>query len=224
MSQNKMSQNDQRFAWIIPALFVPALLTAGLAVVMAVNGDEDPATAASAELRSPESFAGIEDPAERSRALFEEASKVLLHPRCVNCHPAGDVPLQGEDGELHVPQVRRGAEGRGVPGLACETCHTTENFDPGGPSGGVPGAPNWHLAPESMAWEGRTVTQVCEQLKDPVRAHMDLPGVVRHMREDPLVGWAWNPGEGREAPPGSQEILGDLVEAWVESGAACPTD
>ena len=177
-------------------------------------------TAGPSDLRSPADFESIEDRSERSRALFAEAGKVLLHPRCVNCHPAGDVPLQGEDGELHQPRVLRGSEGRGVPGLRCLTCHTTENFDPGG----VPGAPNWHLAPASMAWEGLSLAQLCAQLKDPVKAHMDLEGVVRHMREDPLVGWAWDPGTDRESPPGSQEQLGALVRAWVDSGAACPAE
>ena len=37
----------------------------------------------------------FKDHKERSRALFLEASRVLLHPRCANCHPDGDVPAQG---------------------------------------------------------------------------------------------------------------------------------
>ena len=43
------------------------------------------------------------------------------------------------------------------------------------------------------------------------------------MAEDPLVGWAWQPGEGREAPPGSQKMLGELIAAWVATGAECPS-
>ncbi|MEO1084895.1 MAG: Isoquinoline 1-oxidoreductase subunit, partial [Acidobacteriota bacterium] len=170
------------------------------------------------DLRSPADFESIEDPTARSQAFFVEAGKVLLHPRCVNCHPAGDTPLQGENGEMHQPKVVRGPEGFGVPGLACATCHHAENFDPGG----VPGAPKWHLAPASMAWEGRTLAQLCAQLKDPVASHMDLKGVAKHMAEDPLVAWAWEPGEGREVPPGSQEQLSQLISAWVASGAECP--
>jgi hypothetical protein len=41
-------------------------------------------------LASPESFDAIADTAARSAALFTEVGKVLTHPRCVNCHPAGD--------------------------------------------------------------------------------------------------------------------------------------
>jgi hypothetical protein len=47
------------------------------------------------DLRSPESFSSIGDRADRSRSLFFEAGRVLQHPRCLNCHPAGDRPSQG---------------------------------------------------------------------------------------------------------------------------------
>ena len=52
--------------------------------------------APAADMRSASDFAGIADPAERSRALFAESGKVIPHPRCVNCHPAGDRPLQDD--------------------------------------------------------------------------------------------------------------------------------
>ena len=54
-------------------------------------------------LRSPNEFSTIEADGARSAALFEELSKVLHHPRCVNCHPSGDAPRQGEDGQAHQP-------------------------------------------------------------------------------------------------------------------------
>src|SRR3954454_20488638 len=47
------------------------------------------------QLHAVADFAAIADSKERSAALFVEASRVLLHPRCANCHPDGDVPLQG---------------------------------------------------------------------------------------------------------------------------------
>ena len=50
-----------------------------------------------------------------ARAACLEAYKVLMHPRCVNCHPAGDAPLQGEDSRPHTFfRLRRGADGHGV--------------------------------------------------------------------------------------------------------------
>jgi len=43
-----------------------------------------------------------------------------------------------------------------------------------------------------------------------------------HFAKDDLVAWAWNPGLGREPAPGSQELAGKLVQAWIDSGAQCP--
>jgi len=42
------------------------------------------------------------------------------------------------------------------------------------------------------------------------------------MSHDSLVGWGWNPGDGREPAPGTQAEFGDLIKAWVDTGAACP--
>jgi hypothetical protein len=47
--------------------------------------------------------------------------------------------------------------------------------------------------------------------------------LVHHMSEDDLVGWGWNPGRGRTSAPGTQKEFGELIKAWVESGAACPS-
>lgn len=171
------------------------------------------------DLRAVESFAEISDVARRSAALFTEAGKVILHPRCVNCHPATDRPLQGDAERLHEPPVRRGADGHGVPALRCATCHTSANYD----VVGVPGHPEWRVAPLAMAWEGRTLAQICEQIKDPARnGHRKLEAIVEHMRNDSLVGWAWKPGVGREPVPGTQARFGALIKAWAKTGAVCP--
>lgn len=63
-----------------------------------------PPVAANA-LRSVADFTAVTDKKARSRALFLEASRVLLHPRCANCHPDGDVPLQGMEQRPHLPPV-----------------------------------------------------------------------------------------------------------------------
>ena len=179
----------------------------------------EPPPVAKNALATPQSFANISDVKKRSQALFTEASRVLTHPRCVNCHPDGDRPLQGEDGHLHEPPVRRGTDGFGAIGMRCQTCHWTENFDPGR----VPGSENWHLAPRSMAWQGKTPAQICAQIKDPKRnGNRTLEQIGKHMNEDHLVGWAWHPGADRAPPPGDQKAFGALVNAWLETGAACP--
>ena len=200
-------------------LLAAALLLAAPAASLARATDDEGSGRLAGDLRPPSAFAAIADEAERSAALFTEASRVLLHPRCVNCHPAGDRPLQGESGATHEPPVSRGRGGRGVTGMHCGTCHLDENFDPGR----VPGAPHWVLAPRTMAWEGFSARAVCEQLKDPTRnGRRTLDQLVEHFTDDALVAWGWTPGADREPAPGTQERLGELIRAWVESGAACP--
>lgn len=173
------------------------------------------------ELRTPADFAVIGDEAARSRALFLEASRVLMHPRCINCHPDGDVPHQGDGLALHGPPVVRGPDDHGVTGMRCESCHQDRNQE----LARVPGAPHWGLAPKKMAWVGKTAAQICEQLKDPERnGGKSLAQIVEHNAHDPLVAWGWKPGNDRQPAPGNQAQLGALVAAWVESGAECPPE
>ncbi len=188
------------------------LLTAGIALSPAHPGAVGP-------LKAVSDFSDISDEKERSIALFTEAGKVIQHPRCVNCHPAGDRPQQGDDGHPHQPLVVRGASGFGAVGMQCSTCHRRANFDPGG----VPGHPLWHLAPIEMAWAGKSLGEICAQIKDTNRnGGKTLDEIVQHMAEDSLVGWGWQPGTGRTPAPGTQQEFGALIKAWVKSGATCP--
>ncbi len=178
-----------------------------------------PAFAQATDLRTPQSFDNIADKAERSRAQFVEAGKVLQSPRCLNCHPNGDRPTQGNDMHLHVPMVVRGPADKGATALRCMTCHQAANFEPAG----VPGHPLWHLAPVSMAWQGKSLGQICEQIKDRQRnGGKSLAQIQEHMAHDTLVGWGWKPGGNRAPAPGTQAAFGQLVEAWIANGAACP--
>jgi hypothetical protein len=174
---------------------------------------------ASTTLASPGSFSAIADTDARSSAIFTELGKVLTHPRCVNCHPAGDRPRQGDERRLHQPPVARGVDGHGTETMRCSICHQNANFDPGR----VPGHPEWHLAPREMAWEGKTVAEICDQIKDPARnGGRKVEDLIHHIGTDTLVGWAWHPGFGRSPAPGTQKEAGALIEAWVKTGAACP--
>jgi hypothetical protein len=171
------------------------------------------------DLRGPETFASITNQSERSRALFVEAGRVLQHPRCLNCHPVGERPMQGNDGHPHSPPVVRGPDDKGAIGLRCTTCHQYANYEPSR----VPGHPLWHVAPKSMAWQTKSLGQICEQIKDPRRnGGKTLAAIHEHMAHDSLVGWGWMPGGNREPAPGTQAQLGALIAAWIESGAACP--
>jgi len=195
------------------------ILVSDVALVMSMLAGYAAAETAPHELASPESFAAIGDPGARSAAMFTELGKVLTHPRCVNCHPAGDRPHQTDAGRLHQPPVWRGADGHGLPAMRCAICHGEANFEPGR----MPGHPEWHLAPRAMAWEGKTLAEICAQIKDPARNGGRKPeDLIHHIGEDTLVGWAWAPGYGRSAAPGTQKQAGALVEAWVKAGAACP--
>jgi hypothetical protein len=75
-----------------------------------------------------------------------------------------------------------------------------------------------------MKWEGLTKGQICEELKDPVRNGGRRTGeaVIVHLKNDPLVLWAWNPGTGRSLPPLSHEKFVEALEAWVSAGMPCP--
>jgi len=171
------------------------------------------------ELRAVADFDGIRDRDARSRALFAEAGRVLMHPRCVNCHPAGDIPHQRLAMELHDPPVQRGPDDRGVVGMECTGCHQDRNQE----LTRVPGAPGWHLAPIEMAWVGKSAAHICAQIQDPARnGGKTLAEIVEHSAHDELVAWGWAPGADREPVPGTQAEFGALVAAWVATGAACP--
>ncbi|WP_326525189.1 Isoquinoline 1-oxidoreductase subunit [Sphingomonas sp.] len=202
-------------------LGLAALAVSALAVPAAIVARAEPQ--APAGLKPVSAFASIANPAQRSAAIFTEMGKVLQHPRCVNCHPRTDRPNQGDAGLPHDPPVTRGADGHGVPGLECATCHGPRNVTFANGEGSIPGDPQWHLAPASMAWEGKSLRQICEQLKDRKRnGGKSLAQIHEHNAHDGLVGWGWKPGLGRTPVPGTQAQFGDLTKAWIDSGARCP--
>jgi hypothetical protein len=181
------------------------------------------AAATQQSLQPPAAFDGIADRAERSRTIFAEIGKVLTHPRCMNCHPAGDQPLQGAEHRIHYPPARR--TGPNVFSDGCHTCHSDRNFTLHIPATfrSIPGHPRWELAPPEMAWEKKSPGEICRQIKDKDRnGGRDLVLLQEHIAKDDLVAWGWNPGLGREPAPGSQELAGKLVQAWIDSGAECP--
>ena len=175
----------------------------------------------------------------RARAAFLEAFKVFSHARCVNCHPAGDAPLQGEDSRPHLSlRLRRGPDGQGVSAIKCTNCHQAQNqpgshMPPGAPYPLQNGAgdllhlgePRWHLpsAAAPMVFERHTPGQLCRQLLDKKKNGGLAPEqLVQHISHDPLVLWAWNPGEGRSAPPITHADFVQQVGEWIDKGRACP--
>ena len=202
-----------------------SLVGAGCASLLLVFGSDTAPAQNPNELRSPSEFSSIQNPQTRSRALFTEAAKVIMHPRCMSCHPATDRPLQGDDQHIHMPPVTRGASGVGIAGNTCGACHTERNYTLMEKASyqSIPGHPRWGLAPIEMAWEGKSMGEICAQLKDPGRnGGRDLTLLHEHLAKDDLVAWGWNPGLGRDPVPGTQERLGELIKAWIDTGAQCP--
>ena len=212
-----------------------ALEALGLGIIVAVsschprggsdaNSPREPVElppVAPTELRPLAAFDAVPSGPERGGALFTEVSRVLLHPRCANCHVSGESPAQGPQLALHEPPVVRGPEDRGVVGMECGGCHQDRNQQ----LTRVPGAPDWRLPPKVMAWVGRSPAQLCAQLKDPaLNGGRNLDQVVDHVGHDAFVAWGWSPGADRASAPGTQEQFAALMRAWVESGADCPID
>jgi hypothetical protein len=188
----------------IPAMSARACAFGALVVVAGCTG---------AERRASEGAAtqGAEE--------FTRIAQVLKSPRCLNCHPAGNSPHQGDEARVHDFRVTRGPADRGVPGMNCSTCHQEKNQE----SSGVPGAPHWQLAPLSMAWEGLSDAELCRAVLDRSKnGGRSVADLVHHMAEDALVKWAWEPGGARTPPPIARDVFNELVRTWAAKGAACP--
>jgi hypothetical protein len=152
---------------------------------------------------------------------FKQVYTVLMSSRCMNCHPSGDVPLQGDDNHLHTMLPKRGIDGKGVYAMKCSNCHQPTNT-PGLHT--PPGNPNWHLPPADMklVFQGRTPRQLAKQLIDPKQnGHKDMKKLIAHA-DDGLVLAAWNPGEGRKLPPMSHAAFKKAWVTWLTTGAYAP--
>ncbi|WP_373517292.1 hypothetical protein [Pricia sp.] len=162
--------------------------------------------------------------AKTSNEAFDKMMDVLTHQRCMNCHPNDNIPKQGDDRHPHYFGMARGENDQGFRATQCATCHQSEN----NAYSGVPGAPHWGLAPASMGWEGLSRTEIAENMlnieTNGGKNHKEL---VKHMTEDELVLWAWNPGvdangKVREIPSVSEEEFKAAVEEWFANGAVVP--
>jgi hypothetical protein len=162
-------------------------------------------------------------------AAWQQVYSVLIHPRCINCHTAGNYPQQSDDRHRHFANVVRGPADKGVPALQCATCHQESNAD----VTGVPGAHDWHLAPLSMKWQDAkdnilSSSEICKVVTDKSKNHnLDGPGLLRHHTVEPLVLWSFQPGRGidgnmRSLPPLTHEQFVEATRKWVEAGTPCP--
>ena len=170
-----------------------------------------------------EPLATPQSPPDKDKSLkaFSKILTVLKSPRCINCHPTNDVPLQGDVQRLHPFGVVRGGNDQGGLVQKCNTCHHAENND----FANVPGAPKWHLAPKSMGWIGLSDDQIAKNLMNKkLNGNRSPKDLVEHMAHDSLVLWGWNPGKGRKTPPVELAEWRIVLKEWLENGAAIPTN
>jgi hypothetical protein len=158
-----------------------------------------------------------------SAKAFMAVYTVLMSSRCMNCHPSGNAPLQGDDHHIHTMNVKRGIDGKGLYSVRCSNCHQAENVK------GLhmpPGNPKWALPPANMrmVFQGRTPRQLALQLLDPKQnGGRTKAQLIDHMANDGLVGWGWHPGDGRTLPPMSRPAFVAQVRLWIAKGAYAPS-
>lgn len=151
---------------------------------------------------------------------YETVMAVLTHPRCSNCHPVDHAPRQRDSQIEHLFNVERGEDNHGGPVQTCETCHHEEN----NPASNVPGAPHWGLAPHSMGWLGLPEAEIAATLLDPAKnGDRSFEDLLKHMSEDALVLWAWDPGDGRTPIPIPHDQFVAALDSWLAAGAPIPT-
>jgi hypothetical protein len=157
-----------------------------------------------------------------SKKAFLEVYKVLMSPRCMNCHPSGDAPLQGDDSRIHTQGVLRGPEGKGLYALKCSNCHQPKNA-PGLHM--PPGNPKWQLPPPDtkMVFQGRTPRKLAAQLLNKKEnAGKNKAGLIDHITNDTLVAAGWHPAEGLSLPPLSHKEFARQFRQWLDKGAYLP--
>jgi phytoene dehydrogenase-like protein len=196
-------------------------LSAGLIIAFALLGCSEPTPEGEG---APTPSASGEPPTSSQAdglKAYAKVYRVLTHPRCMNCHPDGDRPLQFEDARDHAMNVQRGPKDRGRAGQRCTTCHQQANQDlPRLP----PGSPVWRLAPREQAFQGRSPRALALQLNDPQQSHMTLDELITHVRDDALVGWGWKPGPGRAPIRTPRDEFVAAFTTWVAAGAPVPEE
>lgn len=158
-------------------------------------------------------------------AAFATVEQVFQHPRCSNCHIPGDQPLQFDTQTPHAMGVVRGPDGHGAKGLPCASCHGEANLPASYGASAPPGAPNWHLPPpdQKMDWIGVPASELCALIKNPRRTGgKDLEAMFKHVAEDKLVLWGWEPGGNRAPVPVPHAQFVAAFRTWMDAGAPCP--
>lgn len=204
-----------------PRYFLPARMMMILVVILAIIAVANSAFVPKRGTADDEKQQDKGRDSVASVAAFADVYKVLMHPRCMNCHPKGDVPLQGDDSHLHTMAPQRGKDGHGVYAMKCSNCHQPENT-PGLHT--PPGNPKWGLPPAEMkmVFEGKKPRELALQIMDYNRnGHKNKAKLLEHAR-DPLVKAGWNMGEGRVPPPLAYNEFLQAWDTWIKKGGYAP--
>ena len=189
-----------------------------LLLIAACGGDRKPAAPPAYRTPPPPSAA-------EGLMAFETVRGVLQSPRCQNCHPAGDAPLQGEDGRVHAMNVQRGPDGRGRAGETCTTCHGPSNPPSNYGKNIPPGVSDgWRMpGPEQkLVFVGVGPGELCRRLVDSKQnGGKDVAELRAHM-DSPLVTWGWDPGFGRTPVAVPRAKFLAAFETWWHAGTPCP--
>ncbi|MEO8764776.1 MAG: hypothetical protein ABI416_10835 [Ginsengibacter sp.] len=152
---------------------------------------------------------------------FLDVYKVLMSPRCMNCHPAGDRPLQGDSGHIHTMNVQRGKDGKGLYALKCSNCHQPENAEA---NHAPPGNPKWQLPPANMkmVFQDKSAHDLALQIMDYSKnGHKNIQQLLEHAR-DTLVKAGWNMGKSHQPPPLSYQDFVAAWDTWINTGGYAP--
>lgn len=197
-------------------VIISTILLLGVTFLIGNNSDSNSIEYSSVDTSTPQDV----------HADYHKMMDVLTSPRCINCHPNDNIPKQGDDSHPHYFGMSRGDANFGYEATNCATCHQSENNN----FSGVPGAPEWSLAPDHMKWEGLTRSEIARSMLDPENnGGRDHEALMHHLTEHELVLWAWEPGvraDGtpRKKPPVPLEEYKKAVKAWIANGAVIPEE
>lgn len=226
-----MQQNRNKFKFGVQQIIYLALIIGFLSAMMLPVHSKVPTAAgedvllfsADGSLLVDSSKKNNPQMEQESKAAFLKAYTVFMHPRCMNCHPAGDVPLQGDDSHLHLQGVKRGPDGKGLYAMKCKNCHQDANLK--GPNL-PPGMPDWALPPANrkMVFQGKTPRQLALQFKDNHFTGFKNLNVemMKHVEKADLVINSFVPLEGKSRLPMSHQAFVGYVKEWLAKGAAVP--
>jgi len=168
-------------------------------------------------------------PADRSpRDLRPRSASLLTHPRCMNCHPAGEHPPAGRRPSRAqargMAQRHRQFRPRPCGGMP----HRTQTCPCMRPrlTRAFPAIPRWGVGAavdglgRARGIGGHLPTAERHRTQRPAR---DLALLQEHIAKDDLGGHgAGPPAPAAKQRPARRKPPGQLVQAWIDSGAECP--